>query len=92
MPAHIGSKKVKELYYGGKKVKEAWYGSKKVYSSSISLWAQGVSYSKGDLVTVDVYGDIYRYTALVDHYSMSDSKPFYGNMESIYWGNPAKMN
>ena len=63
MAVYIGSKKVKELYFGGKKIKEAWYGGKKVFSSSAPLWVQGRYYNKGDQVTVDIYGDIYRYTA-----------------------------
>lgn len=57
-----------------------------------STWRAGVNYSKGDLVKVDVYGDVYRYTALVDHYSMSDNKPFYGSVENIYWGNATKVS
>ena len=92
MPIYFQRKKIKELYFGGRKIKEAWYGGKKVYSTSVSLWILGKNYSKGDQVTVDIYGDVYKYTALVDHYSMSDSKPFYGNMENIYWGNPTKVS
>ncbi|PZO98549.1 MAG: hypothetical protein DI609_10410 [Corynebacterium urealyticum] len=61
-------------------------------TSSVSAWRTGVNYKKGDLATIDVYGDVYRYTALVDHYSSADSKPFYGPVENIYWGNPAKVN
>lgn len=92
MPAYIGNKKVKELYYGGKKVKEAWYGGKKVYSSSYPLWVQGRYYNKGDVVTVDIYGDIYMYTASSAHYSVEANKPFFGYTESEYWGNPRKVN
>lgn len=61
-------------------------------TSTPSTWRAGVNYSKGDLVTIDVYGDVYRYTALVDHYSMTDNKPFYGSVENIYWGNPTKVS
>ena len=61
-------------------------------STAPAAWRAGVNYSKGDLATVDVYGDVYRYTALVDHYSMTDNKPFYGSVENIYWGNPTKIN
>ncbi|MGJ4082010.1 hypothetical protein ACN4DI_01755 [Corynebacterium macclintockiae] len=92
MSIHFGGKKVKEMYWAGRKVKEAWYEGKKVYSSGYPLWVLGKDYSKGDMVTVDIYGDIYRFTALVDHYSTSDSKPFFGNMSGIYWGNNLKIN
>lgn len=92
MAVYIGSKKIKELYYGGKKIKEAWYSGKKVFSSSAPLWVQGRYYNKGDQVTVDIYGDIYRYTASSAHYSVEANKPFFGYTESDYWSSPTKVN
>lgn len=92
MSVYFGGRKVKEMYWAGRKVKEAWYGGKKVYSTSAPWWLPGRDYSKGDQVTVYIYGDIYKYTALVDHYSTLDSKPFYGIVERIYWGSPTKVN
>ncbi|MFW9167706.1 hypothetical protein [Corynebacterium striatum] len=92
MSVYFEGRKVKEMYWAGRKVKEAWYGGKKVYSTSAPWWLPNREYRKGDQVTVEIYGDIYKYTALVDHYSMLDSKPFYGDMEKIYWGSPTKVN
>lgn len=92
MPAYIGSKKVKELYYGGKKIKEAWYGSKKVYSSMPPYWVERTYYKKGDVVVVDVYGDLYKYYASSDHVASPYNKPFYGSGERKFWSTGYKIN
>lgn len=61
-------------------------------TSSVSAWRAGANYKKGDQVSIDVYGDTYRYTALTDHYSSTDSKPFYGSVENLYWEKPTKIS
>lgn len=61
-------------------------------SNTPTTWRAGVNYKKGDQVNIDVYGDTYRYTALTDHYSSTDSKPFYGSVENLYWENPVKIS
>ena len=85
MPAYIGSKKVKELYYGGKKIKEAWYGGKKVFSSNAPDWESGVTYSVGDLVTVDFWGKkVYR--CKFEHVAnTADNMPGAGSLWGVYW-------
>lgn len=87
MSVHIGSKKIKELYYGGKKIKEAWYGGKKVYSSGPQAWRPGVTYRRGDLVTNSprFSTSIYTFQCINDHTSDRDTEPYNGIAESGFW-------
>lgn len=90
MSVHIGSKKVKELYYGGKKVKEAWYGSKKVFSSGgriFGKWTKNFNYVVGDRVAHEgiMYECIKTHVSDGSNYYGAENQPGYGWDQYTYW-------
>lgn len=89
MPAHIGSKKVKELYYGGKKIKEAWYGGKKVYSNGPEEWKAGVGYSTGSFVLVETNKGMTPFYCYAGHVSDYNNAPYRGINGTNYWAEVA---